>query len=60
LTDPVQDKFVTPNSLRFHYRDWDDARAPVIVALHGSTSNSHGWDTTARALCDRPNFYSRK
>jgi pimeloyl-ACP methyl ester carboxylesterase len=53
LSDPVQDKFVTLNGLRFHYRDWGDAHAPVIVALHGSTSNAHGWDTSARALCNR-------
>lgn len=51
--DNVQDKLITLNGLRFHYRDWGDEKAPAIIALHGITSNAHAWDTTASALCDR-------
>ena len=53
LSEQVQDKLVMLNGLRFHYRDWGDAHAPVIVALHGGTANAHGWDVVASALCDR-------
>lgn len=52
MTDLVQDKFITLNGLRFHYRDWGDAHVSTIVALHGGTANSHGWDIVSSALCD--------
>jgi pimeloyl-ACP methyl ester carboxylesterase len=53
--DNVQDKFVTLNGLRSHYRDWAPPRddAPVLILLHGLTSHAHAWDTIARALCAR-------
>jgi len=53
VVDRVQDKFITLNGLRFHYRDWGTSDAPVLIALHGVTSTAYAWDTTARALCDR-------
>lgn len=33
----VQDKFVTLNGLRFHYRDWGSEDAVPVVVLHGNT-----------------------
>ena len=49
----VQDKTVTLNGLRFHYRDWDNPGAQPLVLLHGFTSHARGWDTVARAMRDR-------
>lgn len=51
--DNVQDKFITLNGLKFHYRDWGANDAPVLIALHGVTSTAYAWDITARALSDR-------
>lgn len=53
--EQVQDKFITLNGLRFHYRDWSAPResARALIALHGLTSTAYAWDTTAQALCDR-------
>ncbi len=49
----IQDKFITLNGLRFHYRDWGKEGAPALIALHGLTFTDYAWDTTARGLCDR-------
>jgi pimeloyl-ACP methyl ester carboxylesterase len=49
----AQDKTVTLNGLRFHYRDWGNEAAPPLVLLHGFTGHARSWDTTARTLRDR-------
>lgn len=49
----VQDKTVTLNGLRFHYRDWGNAGATPLVLLHGFTSHARSWDTFARAVHER-------
>lgn len=49
----VQDKFITLNGLRFHYRDWGDEGAPPLVLLHGFTSHARSWDTFASAMQDQ-------
>lgn len=49
----VQDKTVTLNGLRFHYRDWGNGGAQPLVLLHGFTSHARSWDTFARAMRDR-------
>ena len=49
----VQDKTVTLNGLRFHYRDWGNEGAQPLVLLHGFTGHARSWDTFARAMRDR-------
>ena len=49
----VQDKFITLNELKFHYREWGNADAPALVLLHGLTGHARTWDTVAQAMQDR-------
>jgi pimeloyl-ACP methyl ester carboxylesterase len=49
----VQDKFITLSELKFHYREWGNADAPVLVLLHGLTAHARTWDTVAQAMQDR-------
>ncbi len=49
----VQDRTLALNGLRFHYLDWGNSTAPVLIAVHGFTSHAHSWDTFARAMRDR-------
>jgi len=35
---------------RFHYTDWGDAHAPVVLMLHGITGHARTWDDEAAAL----------
>jgi pimeloyl-ACP methyl ester carboxylesterase len=49
----VQDKFITLNGLKFHYREWEKAEAPTLVLLHGVTGHARMWDTTAQAMQSR-------
>lgn len=49
----AQDKTITLNGLRFHYRDWGNETASPLVLLHGFTSHARSWDTFARAMRDR-------
>jgi pimeloyl-ACP methyl ester carboxylesterase len=49
----VQDKFLTLNALRFHYREWGSSNAPPLVLLHGFSGNARHWDTLALALAQR-------
>jgi len=46
----VQDKTVTLNGLRFHYRDWGNEGAQPLLLLHGYTSHARSWDSTAQAM----------
>ncbi len=52
VAEKVQDKYVTLNGLRFHYREWGDEGAPPLVLLHGYTSHAHSWDKFAAAMGD--------
>jgi pimeloyl-ACP methyl ester carboxylesterase len=47
---PVQDKTITLNGLRFHYRDWGNDGAQPLVLLHGLSSHAHSWDRFATAM----------
>ncbi len=49
----VQDKFITLNGLRFHYREWGREGAPSLVLLHGLTGHARSWDGLAAAMADR-------
>ncbi len=49
----VQDKTITLNGLRFHYRDWGNEAAQPLVLLHGFSSHARSWDTLARAMRGR-------
>ena len=53
MTDKVQDKFITLNGLRFHYRDWENDGAPTLIILHGLGYNARAWDPNARELNER-------
>lgn len=49
----VQDKFITLNGLRFHYRDWGNEGAQPFVLLHGFTGHARTWDTFAQAMQEK-------
>src|SRR5579883_977763 len=49
----VQDRFVTLNGLRVHYREWGSPDAPPLVMLHGAAGFARGWDAVAVTLADR-------
>jgi len=49
----VQDKFITLNGLKFHYREWGNSDAPTLMLLHGLTAHARTWDTVAQAMQDR-------
>jgi esterase len=49
----VQDKFVTLNGLRFHYREWGSEDAAPLVLLHGNSGQARGWDRFAATIADR-------
>lgn len=51
LHEPVS-AFVTVNGVRLHYVEWGEAANPVIVMLHGASSNCHNWDFMCRSLAD--------
>jgi esterase len=46
----VHDQTITLNGLQFHYRDWGDAGAPVLLLQHAYTSHARSWDTFARSV----------
>ncbi len=52
MPDPVEDKFITLNGLRFHYRDWapQGDSALTLIILHGLGYNARSWDPIARAF----------
>src|SRR5262249_18998152 len=49
----VQDKFISLNGLRYHYREWENEGAPALVLIHGATSSASTWDRVAEAMRDR-------
>jgi pimeloyl-ACP methyl ester carboxylesterase len=52
-TDRFESKFITLNGARFHYRDWQNDSAPVLVILHGFAGCARGFDPLAREMQKR-------
>ena len=48
----ADDRYITLNGLRFHYRDWAGSGRPVVL-LHGLASTSRIWDLVAPLLVDK-------
>ena len=46
----AQDRHITLNGLRLHYRDWGDAQAPPLVLIHGSGLTARAYDGLASGL----------
>src|ERR1700693_836837 len=44
---------IEARGLRFHYVEWGEAGAPVIVLLHGMSAMSRIWDPLGQALMAR-------
>lgn len=53
-----QDKEITVSGFKFHYLDWGNENAPVMLLLHGRTNSAHTWDFTALAFHERFNVIS--
>jgi pimeloyl-ACP methyl ester carboxylesterase len=53
-TATVEDRLVMLRGLRFHYRDWPNEGAPMLVLLHGYTGHARSWDSFASAM--QPDF----
>ena len=53
MTTTVQptDVMVTCNGMNFHYVDWGNEGAPVMVLLHGLRGHSRSWDDVASRFC---------
>lgn len=49
----VQDKRVSVQGLRMHYREWGSEAAAPLVLLHGVTGHARVWDGFAAAMADR-------
>lgn len=52
MSQQVQDKYISLNGLRFHYREWGMESARPLVLLHGWLDHARVWDTVAAALAD--------
>lgn len=44
-----KDRYVKANGIRLHYLDWGGGDKPVLVLVHGLTSNAHAWDPFIRS-----------
>ena len=53
MTTTVQptDVMVTCNGLNFHYVDWGNEGAPVLLLLHGLRGHCRSWDDVAARFC---------
>ena len=53
MTTTVQpaDVMVTCNGMNFHYLDWGNEGAPVMLLLHGLRGHCHSWDDVAARFC---------
>jgi esterase len=49
----IQDRFIRLNGLQFHYRDWGNEGAPVLLLLHGGWQAATDWDAVAEVLTNR-------
>ncbi len=48
-----EDKFFQTDRLLLHYLEWGEARAPLIIALHGIGDDAHIWDPFARKAAEK-------
>src|SRR5688500_2280700 len=46
----AQDRTITANGLRVHYREWGSAADPPVVLLHGYLCHARMFDSLARSL----------
>lgn len=44
-----RDRYVRANGIRLHYLDWGGGDKPVLLLVHGLTSNAHAWDSFIRS-----------
>ena len=53
MTTTVQptDVMVTCNGMNFHYLDWGNEGAPVMLLLHGLRGHCHSWDDVSARFC---------
>ena len=53
MTTTVQptDVMVTCNGMNFHYLDWGNEGAPVLLLLHGLRGHAHAWDDVSARFC---------
>ena len=53
MTTTVQptDVMITANGMNFHYLDWGNAGAPVMLLLHGLRGHGRSWDDVAARFC---------
>jgi len=53
MTTTIQptDVMVTCNGMNFHYLDWGNEGAPVMLLLHGLRGHCHSWDDVAARFC---------
>ena len=53
MTTTVQptDVMVTCNGMNFHYLDWGNEGAPVVLLLHGLRGHCHSWDDVSARFC---------
>ena len=53
MTTTVQptDVMVTCNGMNFHYLDWGNEGAPVMLLLHGLRGHCRSWDDVATRFC---------
>ena len=53
MTTTVQptDVMVTCNGMNFHYLDWGNEGAPMMLLLHGLRGHCHSWDDVAALFC---------
>ena len=53
MTTTVQptDVMVTCNGMNFHYLDWGNEGAPVMLLLHGLRGHAHAWDDVSVRFC---------
>jgi pimeloyl-ACP methyl ester carboxylesterase len=48
-----RDHVLSLHGHRFHYTEWGEVAAPVVVLLHGITGHARTWDDEAAALASR-------
>jgi esterase len=49
----VQDKTITLNGLRFHYRDWGDPSNSPLIVLHGFLGHARMYDPLGQVMSER-------
>jgi pimeloyl-ACP methyl ester carboxylesterase len=42
---------ITANGMNFHYLDWGNEGAPVMLLLHGLRGHCHSWDEVSARFC---------